>query len=229
MAKKTKKGASRAKTAARRSSSPKRSAKVDGRTVRKMKCPEPGCRRKSRGPRYNYYCDLHEGKSEAAKEKGLLRRRAEDDPSIEGSKPFAIITSMLAQDLASRCVFVTTLLKLGRCVRSIHDGDDHHLYAAPQSIPPAARTDDERVELVFDPTPEPAPQEGEAEAPPVEAPPVTTTAPQSDPPTDEAVRTTGEIQAEIERNRMEAQGNLDSSSPAPPSSAPVADSIMNEI
>lgn len=49
----------------------------DGRLgPRKMKCPVSKCRGKTKGPRYNYYCEAHEGRSVSAQAAGLTKAKA---------------------------------------------------------------------------------------------------------------------------------------------------------
>lgn len=136
-------------------------AKVDKRKTRKMKCPVAGCRKKTRGPRYNWYCEDHEGKSSAAKAKGLVKRRASDiAPRTRQAKPEraprkprnagsqgAPVTpqDFFASALAFRCAHIGSLAGM-RCVLVKHP-TLHHVFAGPMSVPPSARTSDEIEEL----------------------------------------------------------------------------------
>lgn len=62
----------------------------DGRLgPRKMKCPVSKCRGKTKGPRYNYYCEAHEGRSVSAQAAGLTKAKAKAPRTKKAKAKFA--------------------------------------------------------------------------------------------------------------------------------------------
>lgn len=166
MSKKHKLSARRAQKSSSRSGPSTRRAVA---AKRPRKCPVAGCRNKTKGPRYNYFCEGHKGRSGNARREGLISKvkrspgrrtsdrqarkvkaKAKAPRKTATRKPrtpkliVAKAAAPYAKTLETRCTMVLLEGAIGaggRCALNAHPEIHHiHIYAPAAAIPVAART-----------------------------------------------------------------------------------------